>query len=197
MTAATEARRLGLDQKYPDARDWTYVGTDRRLKAREGSIFWRYVLLAEDRSSYVALKVDHDMGVFAPGFVFDRLERHLQRELELAKLPTCVVPECGQKAPTHFTALEHGKLAGREWARDDVIDLCVPHGIDVYRAQGVYGVDRLAEWLRPDAKLDPLDDYDSNADSISGREIRRERGRALLVRQADVTEPADRASSST
>ncbi len=77
-----------------------------------------------------------------------------------ARLPTCIVPDCTDKGRLTFTAAEHGRLAGREWKPGDEIRVCHNHGHDIYRAAGARGIDQLAEWLRPDAKLDALDEYD-------------------------------------
>lgn len=70
---------------------------------------------------------------------------------------SCIVPGCTDPAREVFTASERGRLAGREWQPGDQINLCPSHASDVRRAQYVYGVDQLAEWLRPDARADLLD----------------------------------------
>jgi hypothetical protein len=71
--------------------------------------------------------------------------------------PPCVVSGCTAKGTTNYTAAGRGRLAGRDWEPGDRIDLCPAHGYDVLHAQGVYGVDQLAAWLRPDARPDALD----------------------------------------
>ncbi len=68
----------------------------------------------------------------------------------------CVVAGCPEQARMVFTAAEPGRLAGRDWRLDDEIDLCPPHGLDVIRAQDAYGVDQLAEWLRPEVRAHAL-----------------------------------------
>lgn len=96
-------------------------------------------------------------------------------------IPQCVVPGCAEKGRAVLVADERGRLAGRPWERGDKIRLCPEHADDVYRAFGAYGLDNLAEWLRPDARLDPFDAFDAAADSIHGREIAASRARSLRV----------------
>jgi hypothetical protein len=81
-------------------------------------------------------------------------------QLEHDAVPACIAPGCEAKAPVLFTAGESGRLGGRDWRRGDEIRLCRVHAGDIYRAQGVHGRNQLAQWLRPDAMLDPLDAYD-------------------------------------
>lgn len=95
--------------------------------------------------------------------------------------PLCVVPGCVDKARMEFYAAEDGRLAGRAWRRGDPIKVCSEHGLDVYRAQGVYGVDQLAAWLRPDALLDPLDQMDLDLGDIGAARWSEARRRVLRV----------------
>lgn len=93
----------------------------------------------------------------------------------------CIAPGCDGNSRLVFAAVESGRLAGRDWRAGDEIRLCPAHGNDVYQAQGVYGVDQLAEWLRADARLEPLDAYDAElsydrADWVDSRR------RALVMR---------------
>lgn len=97
-------------------------------------------------------------------------------------VPRCTAPTCMRNAPMMFTALERGRLGGREWAHGDEIRLCPDHANDIYEAQGIYGVDQLPKWLQPDSNLDPLDAYDGAFDALHQEEIARHRGRALRVR---------------
>lgn len=99
-----------------------------------------------------------------------------------AQLPICVVPECVDKGRVVFTADEKGRLASRDWQRGDKIPVCPKHAHDIYRAAGAYGIDQLAEWLRPDAKLDALDEYDIANAWYGGDEIRHQRSRVLRVK---------------
>lgn len=99
-----------------------------------------------------------------------------------ALIPQCVVPDCEEKGRYEFVADERGRLAGREWDRGDKIRICPEHASDIYRSQGVYGIEQLAEWLRPDARLDALDAYDAGADLLYGREIAASRARMLALR---------------
>ncbi|MFC6080967.1 hypothetical protein [Sphaerisporangium aureirubrum] len=80
-----------------------------------------------------------------------RIEHRIHDEVH-----DCIVPGCGVRARVAFIAAEDGRIAGRDVRRGDVIDLCAPHGDDVYRAQG-QRYDELPEWLKADAKTDPLD----------------------------------------
>lgn len=100
-----------------------------------------------------------------------------------AALPQCVVPGCTNKGRYTFTAAERGRLAGRDWQPGDEIRICPDHGHDVLLAQGAYGMDQLAEWLKPDARWDPLDLYDSGADLLYGAEILARKARMLRIRR--------------
>lgn len=73
------------------------------------------------------------------------------------KTKTCVAPGCAEPARLVFTVAARGRLAGRDWQPGDQVDTCPGHGNDIHRAQHVYGLDQLAEWLRPDARADLLD----------------------------------------
>lgn len=57
------------------------------------------------------------------------------------------------------------------------------HHYDVLRAQGVYGRDQLADWLKPDAMLDPFDAYDAGSDLLYGDQIAESRARMLRIYQ--------------
>lgn len=63
----------------------------------------------------------------------------------------CVVPGCGQQAANTAFVREAGRLAGRDWRKGDLIDLCAPHADDIYRAHYVDDPAQLAEWLKADA----------------------------------------------
>ncbi len=93
-----------------------------------------------------------DRGVDSIAHLDDRGQALALDHRSTSEQHPCVVPDCGQHARTAFAAREHGRLAARDWQPGDVIDLCAPHANDVYRAQGEYNVDKLAAWLRPDAK---------------------------------------------
>jgi hypothetical protein len=115
------------------------------------------------------------------------LQRQRQAERQAlaeahAALPDCIAPGCEDKGSYVFVAAENGRLGGQDWTRGAEIRLCPPHASDIYRSQGVYGLDELPEWLRPDAKLDPLDAYDAEADSLYGAEIDRARRRIPQLR---------------
>lgn len=111
-----------------------------------------------------------------------RLADHLLAELERLALPFCIAPGCDSVAPMLFVAAESGRLGGRDWQPGDQIRLCSRHAQDVYAAQGVYGREQLAEWLRPDAKLDALDAFDAAYDSLYGQAIAERRARMLRLK---------------
>lgn len=116
---------------------------------------------------------------------YDRaLADFLLGEVEFATLPICVVPDCTEKAPLLFIASEYGRLAGRSWEPGNEIRVCPQHGGDIYAAMGVHGLDELAEWLRPDSRLDTLDAFDAATDLIHGQEIAHRRARSLRVQAA-------------
>ena len=141
---------------------------------------WLYLLGDGRGEGYVQQLVADEMAadlIGGDGLIFD----HMQREIDYQRLPTCVVPDCDKKAPVVLTAGERGRLAGRTWQRGDEIRLCPAHHYDVLRAQGVYGRDQLADWLKPDAMLDPLDAYDAGSDLLYGDQIAESRARMLRV----------------
>lgn len=114
-------------------------------------------------------------------YAWEQLERAL---VEMA-LPECVVPGCAEKGRYVFTAAEYGRLAGRDWEPGQEIRICPRHGHDIYRAQGAYGLDQLAEWLQPDARYDALDAYDIGTDLLHGDQIRRSRARMLNLHRSN------------
>lgn len=97
---------------------------------------------------------------------------------------SCVVPGCTEPPRLVFTAAESGRLAGREWRVGDEVDTCPGHGNDIFRAQYVYGVDQLAEWLRPDARADLLDVV--GIGSLGSEEFAAARARSLRMRDRRV-----------
>jgi hypothetical protein len=161
-----------LRTRFPD-REWEDRGGGLWW-AREPWGGWRYVLIDGDAYCVVPAggHIDGD-----PDF-----EAHLRRiaaeEIAYQRLPTCIVPGCDDKAPMIFRAAERGRLAGREWQRGQEIRTCPEHGQDVYMAQGARGLNQLAEWLRPDARLDPL----------HGREIAESRALRVAI-QAERRKP--------
>lgn len=112
---------------------------------------------------------------------YARVAETLWRQMIEDALPNCVVPGCAEKGRYTFTAAEYGRLAGREWQPGDQIRICPNHGHDIYRAQGAYGLDQLADWLRPDARYDTLDAYDIGTDLLYGDQIRHSRARMLRL----------------
>ncbi|HZN76083.1 MAG TPA: hypothetical protein VFC00_31005 [Micromonosporaceae bacterium] len=94
-------------------------------------------------------------------------------------LPGCIAPACMSKGRYKFTAAEHGRFAGRWWKPGDEIRLCPEHGDDVYRAQGMYGLDQLPDWLKPDVMLDLLDAVGMGA---FADEIYQARGRVMRLK---------------
>jgi hypothetical protein len=163
-----------LRTRFPD-REWEDRGGGL-WRARELGGGWRYVLI--DGDLHCVTPGGGGGWPDDPGFEAE-IRRAAADEIAYQRLPTCVVPDCDQKAPMVFRAAERGRLAGQEWQRGQEIRTCPEHGNDIYQAQGVRGVDRLAEWLRPDARLDPLDEYEADYDALHGREIADSRARAL------------------
>jgi hypothetical protein len=121
-----------------------------------------YNLVNDHGGSHLNAYISRDGDLYGQGCpgaaVTDiRLADHLLRELDRASLPFCIAPNCDNLAPTLFIADEYGRLGGRDRQPGDRIRVCPQHAHDIYLAQGVYGREQLAEWLRPDAMLDPLD----------------------------------------
>lgn len=174
--AAVIQRLRNLFRDQADTNTWQLVGDG----------LYRTVMRWPDRHLYVL--VDGDRYAAAPATAEPlpglqaEMRRCLQAEIEHQRLPTCVVPGCDEKAPYVFKAAERGRLAGRGWVPGEEIRTCPEHGQDIHRAQGAYGRDELAEWLRPDAKLDPLDAYDASYDTLNGYRIQDDRARMLRVK---------------
>jgi hypothetical protein len=170
----------------PDVTGWEHLG-ERRWRGRRGDPLsrpsWLYVLCDEQGRGYVGTSVTVEFVEDFAGDVDTVVFEELQDKLDYERLPPCVVPGCEEKAPMVFTAAEHGKLAGKEWRRGQEIRLCRRHADDVYRAQGAYGPDQLAEWLRPDARLDPLDAFAADYGSLNDSEIHNSRSRMLRLKQ--------------
>lgn len=168
-----------LRQQFPDAGNWQLLG-DGLWRARTDSPFqhYRYVLVDDEHGVWASMLATAEP---MPGLEAE-VRRTLTAEIEHMLLPTCIVPGCQEKAPLMFKAAEYGRLAGRDWVPGQEIRVCPDHGQDIYRAQGARGVDELAEWLKPDARLDPLDEFDAEYDVLHGREIRERWARALMVK---------------
>lgn len=131
---------------------WRWRGRptqDESTYTRGGRI---YVLLDERAEGRVSQVVD-DWLADEPDFA-DNVFWQMQHVIDHHRLPLCVVPDCEEKALAVVKAAEDGRLAGRRWRKGDEIRLCPPHCYDVLRSVGVYDVDQLAEWLRPDVRLD-------------------------------------------
>jgi hypothetical protein len=183
----------GLREKFPDVGEWEDRGAG--LYRAAGWWHYRYVLIVGALNAVVAGEVVTQPPAWAsicvggavrgadidtPGMEAE-VRRRLGQDIEYQRLPTCVVPGCTEKAPYRFKVAERGNLAGRYWVPGEEIRTCPDHGHDIYAAQGAYGRDRLAEWLRPDAKLDPLDAFDAGTDLLHGHEIAQARARMLRV----------------
>jgi hypothetical protein len=135
----------------PDHTDWEWL--DRWLwrgKTPEFKMsrYWSYLLGDGRGETHIVMTVTDEVARAAGSWAIDEL-RH---ELAYRLLPACVVEDCDEKGHAVFVSAERGRLAGREWRKGDEIRLCPKHAQDVYRAQGVFGIDQLAEWLRPDAE---------------------------------------------
>ena len=135
----------------PDETDWERL--DRWLWRGKPADFklrrcWTYVLGDGRGDSHVTASVTDEVAHEAASYIAEEMRRELAHHL----LPLCVVGGCTEKGSTAFVASESGRLAGRPWKKGDEIRLCPEHSYDVYRAQGVCDVDRLAGWLRPDVE---------------------------------------------
>jgi hypothetical protein len=166
-----------IKQRFPGADGWWDRGGGLwRARLNNPSRQHLYVLV-DERGAYAAAPASSEP---LPGLEAE-VRRVLAAEIDYQLLPACVVAGCEEKAPEVFKAAERGYLAGRRWERGDEIRTCPAHGHDIYMAQGVHGRHRLAEWLRPDAKLDVLDELDAWHDALHGHQIREDRGRMLWV----------------
>lgn len=174
----------------PDVTGWEWLG-EWFWRGRPPEAFtrfcWLYILGDRQGRGYVCQSVTDEVVASAAFNVSEFVRQDLQREIDYQLLPECVVPDCDKKAPVVYRVAEPGgRLAGQDWRYGDEIRLCPEHSCDVLQAQGVYGLDKLADWLQPDAKLDLLDAYDAGTNILSGREIERSRARMLrLVEQGD------------
>lgn len=175
---------IWVKRAVPKATDWERRGLHRyrgRSTTELTGDSYIYVVADADEKRCLCRLVDavtvERANLDVDERTFERLERRMAYEL----LGECVVPDCGEKAPVQFTAAGRGRLAGRDWMPGDTIDLCPAHGNDVHRAHGAYGMEQLAEWLRADATLDPMDAFDAEMDSVSGREIARDRARMMRL----------------
>jgi hypothetical protein len=165
------------DSQVPDMRTPIAVNYSLASKWREGmggSVIPVYVAPGGER--YGQGPISGDSSTYDRSLADALLER-----MAPDSIPTCIVPDCGERAPQLFIADAYGRLAGRDLLPDDEIRLCVPHGSDLYQAQHVRGVDRLAEWLRPDAMLDPIDAF--GVGPLFQDEVLRSEGKALRVRR--------------
>lgn len=166
-----------LRARFPDANNWEDRGDGLYRCTRTFIRGYMYYLVGD---GWYAGAPAHEFVDQKPGMEAE-VRRLLEREAEYQQLPTCIVPGCEEKAPYVFKAAERGYLAGQRWEPGDEIRTCPEHGVDIYRAQGVRGRDQLAEWLRPDAKLDALDEFDAGTDLLHGHAIRESRARMLWV----------------
>lgn len=147
-----------VGEKVPDVVGWEHLGPWRwRGRMPEDARWaqgyqWLYVLLDGRGEGSVKTPVTDEM-VDGDPLAADYLFREMQHEIDYHYLPMCVVPGCTEKAPAVFWADEAGRLAGRAWRKGDEIRLCPPHGVDLYHAAGARGVEEMAEWLRPDARV--------------------------------------------
>lgn len=167
-----------LQARFPDAENWEDRGDRLYRCTRPAASGYTYYLVGD---GWIVGAPASEYTDDLPG-AEDMLRDDLRHEAEYRQLPTCVVPGCRAKAPWVFKAAERGRLAGRGWEPGDEIRTCPDHGHDIYQAQGVRGRERLAEWLRADAKPDALDEFDASDDVLHGHSIRENRPRMLSVR---------------
>ncbi len=176
-------------EAHPAASGWVSDGV-RRWRARlpgllGGEVDLLVLVNAEGtRAGHYALNLD-DVGAgvtdVADGAA-ERVYETLQGRLDDEALPTCEAPGCAEKAPAELVVDEPGTLAGVPREVGDRVRFCWPHGDDVRRAG--YGLDAIAVWLRPDARLrDPLDLLDAARDPVSADILSRSRVRLVRVAQ--------------
>lgn len=168
-TVADQTRTTSINYlhaAFPGIERWEDRGNGL-WRGPERFVGWRYVLFVEEPgrppsvSTLATEDIDHVPGVEA------HLRRTLDREVAHHRLPVCVVPGCGEKAPIEVVAAESGRLAGQLWRSGDKIRLCPQHFQDILHAQTVQGRDQLAGWLQPDARPSALDEFDAETDRIS------------------------------
>jgi hypothetical protein len=143
-----------LVRRWPNVTEWEHLGPwFWRGRPPETSHFgggWLYVLGEKSGERGVSQLIGEFMASHFIGDFNEMIRREMQREIDYQMLPTCVVPDCGKKAPTAFRAEERGKLAGRLWRIGEEIRLCPEHSYDVRRAEGLYGAEDFADWLKFD-----------------------------------------------
>jgi hypothetical protein len=146
---------------FPRAHSWVQLGP-QRWRALEPLMrhvdYVLYVLMAskDGRSYCVGQRVDPaTLAQLDRADVELEIFRELSYQCEDALLPLCVVPGCQERGRMLLHAAEDGRLAGKDWRRGDEIRLCHEHYHDVWKAAGCHDLEQLAEWLRPDAKLEP------------------------------------------
>lgn len=142
---------------------WLWRGKTPDFKMNR---FWSYILGDGRGGQHIVMTVTDEMARTEGIWVLDELRHELAYHL----LPVCVVGDCEAKGHAVFVAAEDGRLAGRPWRKGDEIRLCPKHAHDVYRAQGVYGIEQLAEWLRPDAEARRDDLYCAASAILYGAE---------------------------
>jgi hypothetical protein len=142
-----------------------------------------WIYLVRGRAELYGQRASAELnGLRSRGFYDSALaDRYLER-LDPQSLSSCVKPDCADRAPMVFVVREHGRLGGKEFAPQDRVHACAKHGHDIYLAQSAIGIDGLAEWLRPDAKLDTLDALDAAHSSLLADQIHTTRARGLRVR---------------
>jgi hypothetical protein len=144
-----------IAEQIPEVVAWESLGEQEWRGRLHETCLYRWCFLLVGEHGFTQTLADE-----APGIDEDRIFRKLAARLEYLSLPPCVVPGCTEKGRVTFTANDDGRLAGHLWQPGDKIDLCAPHGADVFRAHGVYERDQLAEWLRPDARPGLLEELD-------------------------------------
>jgi hypothetical protein len=142
-----------------------------------------WIYLVRGRAELYGQRASAELnGLRSRGFYDSALADRYLEQLDPVSLPSCVAPDCADRAPMVFVVREHGRLGGKEFAPQDKVHACAKHGHDIYLAQSAIGIDSLAEWLRPDARPKGLDAYDAASDTLFGSEIYTTRARALRVR---------------
>lgn len=167
---------------YPGAHGWLQVGENRytaNAGAELGEETLLLVLLNPESKGYVCLPVSKAYLEEDPGFA-EHSWRQMEAKMAREMLPPCVVPDCAEKGGIQFKAAEKGRLGGRDWTPGDQIDLCPTHAHDVYKAQFA-SRSELADWIKPDAILDPLDQHDADTDWMYSAQIAERQARMLRL----------------
>jgi hypothetical protein len=137
--------------------DWRNVGACRWIGQMAGSLVGPDLLVLVNETGNGFMQFAEDLELLGPdsAFLVDHLFRDMAEKLGYEALPECAKPDCHERAPRMFTAVESGPLAGRQRDPGEQIHFCPAHGLDVWRAASGGPI---AAWLVPDAvRVDPVE----------------------------------------